>query len=172
MKSQLSAALFSITASLALPLLSGTPASAITVTIGSTNYDVDVFFDSYNNQSIKFQAPTMPWWGLGDSGSLAAAFATQVYDQLGAGPESGYGPVFAYEPIMTDIAGVVQKIDDPMAQKDVAFTTGASVRYAFVRFPVSSPPSSVPGPLPVLGVAAAMGWSRRIRRRITASTFK
>lgn len=31
---------------------------------------------------------------------------------------------------------------------------------------VSAPPASVPGPLPVLGLAAAFGFSRRMRRRI------
>jgi hypothetical protein len=30
------------------------------------------------------------------------------------------------------------------------------------------PPAEVPGPLPLFGAAAAYGWSRRIRRRITA----
>jgi MYXO-CTERM domain-containing protein len=32
--------------------------------------------------------------------------------------------------------------------------------------PVPSP--SVPGPLPLLGVGAAFGWSRRLRKRIAA----
>lgn len=30
------------------------------------------------------------------------------------------------------------------------------------------PPAEVPGPLPLVGAGAAFGWSRRIRRRITA----
>jgi hypothetical protein len=33
---------------------------------------------------------------------------------------------------------------------------------------VGPPPAEVPGPLPLLGAGAAFGWSRRIRRRITA----
>jgi hypothetical protein len=32
-----------------------------------------------------------------------------------------------------------------------------------------SAPSSVPGPLPLLGAGAAFGWSRRLRRRVKAS---
>jgi MYXO-CTERM domain-containing protein len=32
----------------------------------------------------------------------------------------------------------------------------------------SGPTNSVPGPLPLLGAAAAFGWSRRLRRRISA----
>lgn len=30
------------------------------------------------------------------------------------------------------------------------------------------PPAEVPGPLPLLGAGAAFGWSRRLRRRISA----
>ena len=30
----------------------------------------------------------------------------------------------------------------------------------------ASPPSAVPGPLPLLGAGAAFGWSRRLRHRI------
>jgi MYXO-CTERM domain-containing protein len=33
---------------------------------------------------------------------------------------------------------------------------------------VVPPSSSVPGPLPLLGAGAAFGWSRRLRRQITA----
>ncbi|QVL53107.1 MAG: hypothetical protein KFB97_01295 [Cyanobium sp. M30B3] len=33
---------------------------------------------------------------------------------------------------------------------------------------IVGPPAEVPGPLPLFGAAAAYGWSRRIRRRITA----
>jgi len=36
---------------------------------------------------------------------------------------------------------------------------------------VGAPPSpSVPGPLPLLGTAAAFGWSRRLRRRISSAS--
>ena len=36
----------------------------------------------------------------------------------------------------------------------------------------SSPPTEVPGPLPLLGVGAAFGWSRRLRKRIHVSITK
>ncbi len=39
---------------------------------------------------------------------------------------------------------------------------------AFWRIPNEGPTNAVPGPLPVLGAAAAFGWSRKIRRRIQA----
>jgi hypothetical protein len=34
---------------------------------------------------------------------------------------------------------------------------------------VLGPPAAVPGPLPLLGAAAAFGWSRRLRRRIATA---
>ena len=37
---------------------------------------------------------------------------------------------------------------------------------AFWRIPNQGPANQVPGPLPVMGAAAAFGWSRKIRRRI------
>lgn len=33
-----------------------------------------------------------------------------------------------------------------------------------------TPAASVPGPLPLMGAAAAFGWSRRLRRRVGSST--
>lgn len=44
--------------------------------------------------------------------------------------------------------------------------TGAAVW----RIPNEGPTNEVPGPLPVLGAAAAFGWSRKIRRRMQALT--
>jgi hypothetical protein len=44
---------------------------------------------------------------------------------------------------------------------------------AEIRVVLGSPtPSSVPGPLPLMGAAAAFGWTRKLRRRISASTFR
>lgn len=39
-----------------------------------------------------------------------------------------------------------------------------------ISFDLVPDPSPVPGPLPLLGAAAAFGWSRRIRRRLKAGT--
>lgn len=43
---------------------------------------------------------------------------------------------------------------------------------AFWRIPDEGPTDAVPGPLPVLGAAAAFGWSRRMRRRIKLSAAR
>jgi len=164
MNSRLSAVLLTVSATVALPLLTATPATAFTVTVGSIDYDVTVFNGSYDSNPDDFQLPPagkMPWWG---SDTLATNFAQQVYDQLGPGPTSGYGPVFAYELSGTDILGISQNLTNPLSQKDETIATNADVNYA-IATPLNSP-ASVPAPLPVFGAAAAFGWSRQLRKRI------
>lgn len=171
MNNQLSAALLTLSATVALPLLSVAPASAFTVTVGSKDYDVAVYKGSYSNNSGLFHqlppAGKMPWWG-DSTGNLAATFAQQVFDQLGPGPTSGYGPVFAYELSGTDILGISQNLTDPSSQMDETMAISADVNYA-IATPLGSGPTSVPAPVPVFGAAAALGWSRQLRRRIVGS---
>ena len=38
--------------------------------------------------------------------------------------------------------------------------------------PRTDGPAPVPGPLPILGAGAAFGWSRKLRRRISTSSFR
>jgi hypothetical protein len=165
MNSRLSAALLTVSATVALPLCLVAPASALTVTVGSIDYDVTVFNGSYTSNSSVFQVPPtgqMPWWG---NDILAVDFAEQVYDQLGSGPTSGYGPVFAYEVSGTDILGISQNLADTLSQNVETIAENAAVNYA-IATPLGSAPTSVPAPLPVFGAAAALGWSRQLRKRI------
>jgi len=57
MNSRLSAVLLTVSATVALPLLAATPASAFTVTVGSADYDVTVFNGSYDSNPGDFQLP-------------------------------------------------------------------------------------------------------------------
>ena len=167
MNSRLSSALFVVSATAALPLLSVAPASAITVTVNSIDYDVSFFNTSYNSNSIIFQIPPsgqMPWWGDG-TGNLAAEFAQQVYNNLGPGPTSGYGPVFAYELSGSDILGISQDLSNALSQNDETIANNLDVNYA-IATPLNSAPIFVPAPLPVFGAAAAFGLSRQLRKRI------
>jgi hypothetical protein len=164
MNSRITAAFLTVSATVAHPLLAAAPASAFTVTVGSTDYDVSVLNSSYNSSPALFQlspAGKMPWWG---SDMLAINFAQQVYNQLGLSPTAGYGPVFAYELSGTDILGISQNLTNPLGQKDETIATNADVNYA-IATPLNSP-ASVPAPLPVFGAAAAFGWSRQLRKRI------
>ncbi|WP_259702448.1 hypothetical protein [Synechococcus sp. CS-1324] len=67
---------------------------------------------------------------------------------------------------------------DPTKQiSSVSFqTTAATDDLAFDDFIVGTlaqvDPAAVPAPLPALGAAVAFGWSRRLRRRISASSAK
>jgi hypothetical protein len=148
-----------------MPLLSVAPASAVTVTVGSIDYDVTVFNGSYNSNSALFQIPPtgqVPWWG---NDIRAIDFAQQVYDLLGSGSTPGNGPIFAYEVSGTDILGISQDLGDLFTQYPVTIGIDDAVKYA-IATPLNSAPASVPAPLPVFGAAAAFGWSRQLRRRI------
>ena len=167
MNARISAALLTVSATTALPLLAALPAAAVTVTIGSNSYDVTVFTGSYNNHTSLFQALSpgqMPWWG-DSTGDSASEFAAQVYDQLGTGSTPGYGPVFAYDLDSAGVVGLSQNLTDPLAQNVESIAKNASIAYAIVT-PLAPPPSPVPAPLPVFGAMAAFGCSRRIRKRM------
>ncbi len=151
-------------------MLAVSPASAVTVTVGSIDYDVTFFMGTYSDNAALFQTPPagkMPWWG-DSTGDLAAEFAGQVYDLLGEGPTAGYGPVFAYALSVNDVLGIAQNLTDPLSQIDETIANDASVNYA-IAMPLSPAPTSVPAPLPVFGAAAAFGWSRQLRKRIGGS---
>jgi hypothetical protein len=168
MNRRLSAALHTVSATFALPLFSVAPASALMVTVDSIDYDVTVFNGSFNSNLSLFQVPPAgkaPWWG---NDIMAATFAQQVNDRLGSGSTSGNGPIFAYEVSGTDIFGVSQDLDDPLTQSPETIAENAAVKYA-IATPLNSAPASVPAPLPVFGAAAALGWSRQIRKRNVGS---
>jgi hypothetical protein len=168
MNSRFTAALLTISASVALPLLSLAPASAVTVTVDNIDYDVDVYMGAYSGNPSLFQTPPsgkMPWSGDG-TGDLAAKFAEQVYKSLVVkGPTAGYGPVFAYELSVNEILGYSQSLTDPLSQNPEVIATDVAINYA-IATPLRPAPSSVPAPLPVFGAAAAFGWSRQLRKRI------
>jgi len=65
----------------------------------------------------------------------------------------------------------------PMSALGLTFTSGLIAQYKinstndtiniYADSPPIPPPASVPAPLPLFGAAAAFGWSRRLRRRIS-----
>lgn len=86
-----------------------------------------------------------------------------------------YGTDVSYEPGMPFFSSATF---NNTSLADQGFTTtglvgtwtinGTSESINLFVVPPPTPPSEVPGPLPLFGAAAAYGWSRRIRRRITA----
>lgn len=146
-----------------LPLLSPAPAAAITITVGSINYDVSAFSTSPASQFATFGLPPlgqMPWWG---NDTLAYDFATTLFNQLGAGWDADYGPVFAYslDTSLNEVRGLAQSITDINDLIDVTASTVSTNTYA-----IASPLPDVPGPLPVLATATGWAWSRRLRQRL------
>ncbi len=152
-----------------VPLLATLPAEAVLVTVNAVEYDVTFFEGKYDDYDSLFYEPPagqMPWWG-DTSGILASQFAFQVYNSLGAGSYSGLGPVFAYlyDSDTGTLSGLVQSLSDPNSQDILNPFTNQSIKYAILYAPPVAPaPTSVPAPLPYLGIIATYHSSRRLRR--------
>jgi hypothetical protein len=159
-----------VVASSAALCFAANPAQALTaqVTVSGTTYDVTTFTGTYNANTSKFNTlingGLMPWWG---SKSLAEQFATAVGADLGTPLGGSFGPNFAYETQDVTFAIYVNgKAFAPANSNvyDYSFQTNETGTYATAT--LAPPPAAVPGPLPLLGVGAAFGMSRRLRRRI------
>jgi hypothetical protein len=145
----------------------GTAPSICRVIVNSVEYDVTTFTGSYNSNTNIFAnlpAPgVMPWWG---SAGVASQFTAAVGTSLGSAINGGFaGPIFAYGK-STNVdgkayfsGGVNQFNSDPNSTWDV---------YAQATL-VSPPAASAPAPLPLLGAAAACGYSRQLRKRIKSA---
>jgi len=149
----------SAAAALAAISLSPGSAQAFGVNVGGQDWDVSTFTGTYDAKTSKFALPAnggvMPWWG---SNLLFSQFTSSVGLNFGLPNfNNNFGPLFAYL-LNPNILGVA--------------STGVG----------SIPPSSsvvwaqatlntipVPAPLPILGAAAAFGFSRKLRKRIKRS---
>ena len=106
----------------------------------------------------------MPWWG---SESLAEQFATAVGANLGTPVGGSFGPNFANAIQNAGFAVYVngKVFSPPSSIFNYSFTINETGTYATATL-APPPPAAVPGPLPLLGVGAAFGMSRRLRRKI------
>ena len=158
-----------VMASSAALCFAANPAQALTaqVTVDGTTYDVTTFTGTYNENTSKFNTlingGLMPWWG---SASLAEQFATAVGGSLGFPVIDTYGPNFAHKIENPGFAVYVngKVFFPPNSVFNYAFTSNETGTYATATV-APPPPAAVPGPLPLLGVGAAFGMSRRLRRR-------
>lgn len=163
MKSSFRLASAAVLTGAAASLLASAPAQAAVVNVGGVLYDVTVVETSYTASTSSFQLPPlgqMPWWG---SQSNADFFAGEVFTSLSQGSTAGYGPVFAYSynASIAEVMGSLQDLSAPGSFIDGTPAASATVKYAIATAPV-------PGPLPLFGAAAAFGWSRQLRRRISS----
>jgi MYXO-CTERM domain-containing protein len=137
-------------------------ASAILVNVSGVSYDVTTFTGDYSSNAAKFNSTDMPWWG---DTTKASAFASAVGTQLGLPNTPGQrGPYFAISAPSETVN--TQVFFNGLGVVGFGVPTSQGAAYAIL---VSQSPSSssVPGPLPLFGAAAAFGWSRRLRSRIT-----
>ena len=166
-------------AALAAISLSPGSAQAFVVNVGGVQYDVTTFIGSYNDNSSKFALPPapggMPWWG---SQSTASQFAAAVRDNLGFWNNgvtcyACIAPLFGWS--ATGPGGIIwlEAYGNPAFFANPALS-GASYPYGVNEWAYASvvnlPSVPVPGPLPLLGAAAAFGFSRKLRKRTKRST--
>jgi len=156
-------------------------AVSLDLTVNGQLWRLDTVNTSYTASTSLFNTAagggSMPWWGDG-TGQLAADFATAL---LAADPSQsvfGYpnpigttpnqrSPFFAwdYQSGAPQVSYVALELPGPF----VTATGVASLKAnqgTTREFFVATAVPQVPGPLPLLGAAAAFGWSRRLRRRL------
>ena len=156
------------TLALAAAPLTALPARAVAVTVSGNSYDILTTSRAYSDDPSLFNPALMPWYS-GDplDNGLAYDFALAVFNQLGTNsypplPGSG-GPLFAYAVDANSVFAVFQDTNDQAIQNEIQVSPNQVYNFAYLN---STPPTTnVPGPLPLIGVAAAFRWSRTLRSR-------
>ena len=147
-------------------------AQALVVTVNGQDWDVTTFVGAYLDNNMKpnpeFETPEngglMPWWG---SSTDALVFATAVGASLGT-PNSGgrVGPRFSYA--ASGVAEWTPSTYNPAGGTAHLLWSSPPSFYTYTKATLvpAAGSASVPGPLPILGLAAAFGFSRKLRKRI------
>lgn len=177
------------------PLLAPTPALAVRVAVDGNFWTVTPVIGPFGNGTDVGGVDltiveNAPWWGDRD---LAFKFSRAVKFDLGTpnpvdldvnpfsfGPAA---PFFAWTfgtpqagrlaslPPLTNVNTVATvPRDRPNVTPEITGLLGVPRTSEAVYARVQGPPVPVPGPLPILGVAAAFGYSRKLRKRIKSST--
>lgn len=153
-------------------------AQALVVSVGGFDYDVTTFIGSYNDNVSKFNTPAnggvMPWWENYNpvnnwTTNLASDFALEVEYSLGA------GVLFAYElrpQFNSTQAAFYIGTNIPFGTETLYDSSATWAQATFIGPTNGGGDGSagVPGPLPASGFAAAFGFSRKLRKRIKASS--
>jgi len=167
-----------LSAALAVGVLTAGQAQAFFVKVDGQYWDVSTFDGTYNANKSKFETAAnggvMPWWG---SEHLATSFADAVLFSLGfpnaLNPGSAiFAPYFAFRPFTASNTLFILSVYRGVGPGGAYFVQGTNqntgdftVTWAQATPAVQGTPA-VPGPLPILGVAAAFGYSRKLRKRI------
>jgi hypothetical protein len=157
-----------LAASLGIAALTFMPASAsaVQVVVSGLTYEVKTFTGTANANAGKFTTAFMPWFG---NQSLATTFATAVGSQLGTPNLFIGGPLFTYSrTTRVPVLSFLNTTNNSVFQSATSTTvTGIPVLRSLSATYAEA--TEVPGPLPLLGVGAAFGFSRRLRCRIRRS---
>ena len=158
-------------------MLTAGQAQAIVVDVSGQQWNVTTFAGSYNENICKFATAAnggvMPWCNDTD---VAKQFANAIGDQLGL-------PNFEFErpatPLFAPLFGTGPIYVEPWGDRRIlvryeAFRFGQGIVFGHVEVSNSvvtwaqatRVEAHVPGPLPILGLAAAFGFSRKLRKRI------
>ena len=118
-----------------------------------------------------YQAPTLPFdnnYELFGSSDSCSTF-TNSLGLITGGTQFSFGTAvdcFAIKEI--DVANMLDPTDTMAFVAGVTFDSMGMVSVTQTPITQFVDPASVPGPLPLFGVGAALAWSRRLRRRINA----
>jgi len=167
-------------AAMVVGALSAGQAQALVVNVPGYGYwDVTTFLGSYYNNTLQFALPAnggvMPWWG---SQTAAEAFANAVRNQLPPSincdtcvPPTTGGPFFGYGTDVPSQPIQYSYFQYPTSNPELGGAVSTYQPGFFVSVWAKAAPaaSTVPGPLPALGAAAAFGFSRKLRKRLKAS---
>jgi hypothetical protein len=137
-------------------LVNGGAANATTVTInvGGTDYNVTAVTDTFADLLTTYGNPPSQ---LGD----------QLVDQSGTG--FTLSPLFGYSESSGTTTFSAWDIEAPTLYS--AGDVDSATEYIYAILEPVTPPVATPGPVPLLGAAAAFSASRRLRRRISRQTF-
>jgi hypothetical protein len=157
----LGAALGAVVAGLAL---TAGQAKALVVTVNGQDWDVTTFTGSYGDNVSKFETAAnggvMPWWG---SQTNAEAFALAVGPDLGL-PNAILGPFYGFSTFLAPLSLNLNVRSVAYPRETQTWNIGGNFSRTWAQ--ATPIPANVPGPLPILGLAAAFGFSRKLRKRI------
>ena len=138
-------------------------AQALVVDVDGQQWEVTTFTGTYDNNVTLLQ--NQEWWG---NQATAEKFASAVGDDLNFPNLFGtVGPYFAFSEGQRNFGrlGTLRWVN---ASAEIVILGTSSDPNVFRNTNVTwaTATRAVPGPLPILGVAAAFGFSRKLRKRI------
>ena len=136
-------------------------AQALVVTVDNQQWDVTTFEGTYNNNIPLLQS--QEWW---DIQATAEKFASAVGNGLNFPNLFGtVGPYFAFRESQVNLGFTRFNVVNSNVETVLGINTDLPARLT-ANLTWATATRAVPGPLPILGLAAAFGFSRKLRKRM------